>query len=103
MAKTWRPSSPWSTLSLSAKSWHTRRRRRSAAEIDWTRAQETPGPPQSWFDDKEDNPFEPEEEPRAVTPSRRLQLGNVLWAELEGSNGYHAKTPVMCTECMKCS
>jgi len=36
---------------------------RSAAEIDWTRARETPRPPQSWFDDKDDNPFEPEEEP----------------------------------------
>ena len=36
---------------------------RSAAEIDWTQARETPGPPQSWFDDKDDNPFEPEEEP----------------------------------------
>jgi hypothetical protein len=36
---------------------------RSAAEIDWTRARETLRPPQSWFDDKDDNPFEPEEEP----------------------------------------
>jgi hypothetical protein len=35
---------------------------RSAAEIDWTRAREIPRPPQSWFDDQEDNPFEPEEE-----------------------------------------
>ena len=36
---------------------------RSAAKIDWTRARETPRPLQSWFDDKDDNPFEPEEEP----------------------------------------
>ncbi len=36
---------------------------RSAAEIDWTRARETLRPPQSWFDDKDDNPFEPAEEP----------------------------------------
>jgi PHD/YefM family antitoxin component YafN of YafNO toxin-antitoxin module len=35
---------------------------RSAAEIDWTRVREIPRPPQSWFDDEEDNPFEPEEE-----------------------------------------
>jgi len=36
---------------------------RLAAEIHWTRASEPPRPPQSWFDDKDDNPFEPEEEP----------------------------------------
>jgi len=35
---------------------------RSAAEIDWTREREIPRPPQSWFDDEEDNPFEPEED-----------------------------------------
>ncbi len=35
----------------------------AAAEIDWTRAREASGPPQSWFDDAADNPFEPEEEP----------------------------------------
>ena len=36
---------------------------RSAAEIDWSRTQKTLRPPQSWFDDEDDNPFEPEEEP----------------------------------------
>ena len=36
---------------------------RSAAEIDWTRARKMPHPPQSWFDDEGDNPFEPEEGP----------------------------------------
>jgi hypothetical protein len=36
---------------------------RSAAQIDWSRAQTTLRPPQSWFDDEADNPFEPEEEP----------------------------------------
>jgi len=36
---------------------------RAAAGIDWARARKTPHPPQSWFDDEEDNPFEPEEEP----------------------------------------
>ena len=36
---------------------------RSAAEMDWTRARKNPRPPQSWFDDKDDNPFEPEEKP----------------------------------------
>ena len=35
---------------------------RLATQIDWTRAQEAPRPPQSWFDD-DDNPFQPEEEP----------------------------------------
>ena len=35
---------------------------RSAAELDWARAKEIPRPPRSWFDDEEDNPFEPEEE-----------------------------------------
>ena len=35
---------------------------RLATQIDWdsTRA---PRPPQSWFDDEQDNPFEPEEGP----------------------------------------
>src|SRR3954453_23926759 len=28
-----------------------------AAEIDWSRARETSRPPQSWFDDADDNPF----------------------------------------------
>jgi hypothetical protein len=36
---------------------------RSAAEIDWSRAREIHRPPQSWFDDERDNPFEPDEEP----------------------------------------
>src|SRR5438094_841344 len=35
---------------------------RSAAEIDWARAPETHRPPQSWFDDEQDNPFQPEGE-----------------------------------------
>jgi PHD/YefM family antitoxin component YafN of YafNO toxin-antitoxin module len=34
----------------------------AAAQIDWSRAQKTLRPPQSWFDDKDDNPFEPGEE-----------------------------------------
>src|SRR5713101_5250581 len=33
---------------------------RLAAQIDWERAPQTLRPPQSWFDDDEDNPFEPE-------------------------------------------
>src|SRR5438445_7106161 len=36
---------------------------RLAAQIDWDRARKPLRPPQSWFDDDEDNPFEPEEEP----------------------------------------
>ena len=47
---------------------------RSAAEIDWTRARMIARPPQSWFDDEEDNPFEPERGPGVVSPSRPLQL-----------------------------
>jgi hypothetical protein len=35
---------------------------RSAAEVDWTWSKAL-RPPQSWFDDEEDNPFEPEEGP----------------------------------------
>jgi hypothetical protein len=35
---------------------------RLAAQIDWTRSKAL-RPPQSWFDDEEDNPFQPEEEP----------------------------------------
>jgi hypothetical protein len=35
---------------------------RLAAEIDWTRSKAL-RPPQSWFDDEADNPFEPEEGP----------------------------------------
>ena len=35
---------------------------RSAARIEWSRATKTLRPPQSWFDDEEDNPFEPDEE-----------------------------------------
>jgi PHD/YefM family antitoxin component YafN of YafNO toxin-antitoxin module len=34
-----------------------------AAQIDWTRAQHTLRPPQSWFDDEGDDPFKPVEEP----------------------------------------
>ncbi len=33
-----------------------------AAQIDWDRSKNTLRPPQSWFDDRDDNPFEPEEE-----------------------------------------
>ncbi len=36
---------------------------RAAAQIDWSRARNTLQPPQSWFDDEDDNPFEPAEEP----------------------------------------
>jgi PHD/YefM family antitoxin component YafN of YafNO toxin-antitoxin module len=36
---------------------------RQAAQLDWDRARGTLRPPQSWFDDEADNPFEPEEEP----------------------------------------
>jgi hypothetical protein len=32
-----------------------------AAQIPWERASENLRPPQSWFDDEGDNPFEPEE------------------------------------------
>jgi hypothetical protein len=35
---------------------------REAAEIDWARAKENTRPPQSWFDDAEDNPFQPKGE-----------------------------------------
>ena len=35
---------------------------RWAAAIDWSRSKAL-RPPQSWFDDEGDNPFEPEEEP----------------------------------------
>jgi hypothetical protein len=35
---------------------------RWAAEINWTRSKDL-HPPQSWFDDEADNPFEPEEGP----------------------------------------
>jgi prevent-host-death family protein len=35
-----------------------------AAQIDWERAWQPLRPPQEWFNDR-DNPFEPEEEPRA--------------------------------------
>jgi len=33
-----------------------------AAQIDWDRSRDALRPPQAWFDDREDNPFEPEEE-----------------------------------------
>jgi len=36
---------------------------RLAAQIDWSREHKTLRPPQSWFDDEDNNPFEPEEEP----------------------------------------
>jgi PHD/YefM family antitoxin component YafN of YafNO toxin-antitoxin module len=36
---------------------------RLAAQIDWERAPKNLRPPQSWFDDEEDNPFEPEKDP----------------------------------------
>src|SRR5208282_2918205 len=35
----------------------------SAAQIDWSRSRNALRPPQSWFDDEDDNPFKPEEEP----------------------------------------
>jgi hypothetical protein len=35
----------------------------SAAQIDWKLEQRAVRPPQSWFDDDDDNAFEPEEEP----------------------------------------
>jgi PHD/YefM family antitoxin component YafN of YafNO toxin-antitoxin module len=35
---------------------------RLAAAIDWSRSSAV-RPPQSWFDDEGDNPFEPEEDP----------------------------------------
>jgi PHD/YefM family antitoxin component YafN of YafNO toxin-antitoxin module len=34
-----------------------------AAGIDWDAARTVPRPPQSWFEDEEDNPFEPEKGP----------------------------------------
>jgi hypothetical protein len=34
-----------------------------AGQIDWERARPVPRPPQAWFDDEEDYPFEPEKEP----------------------------------------
>jgi prevent-host-death family protein len=34
---------------------------RLAAQIHWTQAEALPRPPQSWFDDAEDNPFESDE------------------------------------------
>ena len=36
---------------------------RAAAQIDWSRPRNTLRPPQSWFDDEDDNPFQPAEEP----------------------------------------
>ena len=35
---------------------------RLAADVDWAQSKAL-RPPQSWFDDEEDNPFEPEKEP----------------------------------------
>ena len=35
----------------------------AAARIDWALARKSLHPPQSWLDDEDDNPFEPEEEP----------------------------------------
>jgi PHD/YefM family antitoxin component YafN of YafNO toxin-antitoxin module len=35
---------------------------RLAAQLDWGQAREALRPPQAWFDDDTDNPFEPEEE-----------------------------------------
>jgi PHD/YefM family antitoxin component YafN of YafNO toxin-antitoxin module len=35
----------------------------AAARIDWALTRKGLHPPQSWFDDEDDNPFEPEEEP----------------------------------------
>ncbi len=36
---------------------------RLAAQLEWAGARDTLRPPQSWFDDESDNPFQPEEEP----------------------------------------
>src|SRR5437868_14563234 len=36
---------------------------RLAARTDWVGPRQALRPPQSWFDDEEDNPFEPEEGP----------------------------------------
>ena len=36
---------------------------KSAAEVHRVSARPIPRPPQSWFDDEDDNPFEPEKEP----------------------------------------
>ena len=38
---------------------------RLAAGIDWKRAGSELRPPQTWFDDDQDNPFAPEEEARS--------------------------------------
>jgi hypothetical protein len=35
---------------------------RLTPQIDWERARPAFRPPQAWFDDAEDNPFEPEEQ-----------------------------------------
>jgi hypothetical protein len=39
-----------------------------AAQIDRRGELSKPRPPQSWFDDEDDNPFEPEKDPSAVGP-----------------------------------
>jgi len=35
----------------------------AAVQLDWSRYRNVLRPPQSWFDDENDNPFEPEKEP----------------------------------------
>jgi PHD/YefM family antitoxin component YafN of YafNO toxin-antitoxin module len=35
----------------------------AAARMDWALTRKSLLPPQSWFNDEDDNPFEPEEEP----------------------------------------
>ncbi len=35
----------------------------AASRIAWERVPDTLRPPQTWFDDEEDNPFEPEQKP----------------------------------------
>ncbi len=35
----------------------------AAAQLDWSQYRNALRPPQSWFDDENDNPFEPEKEP----------------------------------------
>ena len=47
-------------LAREALEWH--RAEEMAKKIDWERILKTNKPPQSWFDDEEDNPFRTEQE-----------------------------------------
>ena len=51
----------------------------SAAQINWSGPRHSLRPPQSWFDDEDDNPFEPEQEPVMPPASASCQhpLGGV--------------------------